>query len=222
MSAHWIAAALCLGVAAPAAAANAGGGKVVRSMLEIRSQQVVRQQWDLSCGAAAIATLLTYQMRRPVTERQVVAAMLRRTTPDLVRSRLGFSLLDLKIYAASQGFAAAAFGDMTLDDLDGVAPAIVPIRWHGFRHFVVYRGRRGDRVLIADPAFGDRTLAEDVFAHIWAGGVGFVIFDPADPKPPNRMGAPPDLFLLPGAQQTRSAAGRAASSHFSSQIGSGP
>ena len=130
-------------------------------MLELRDEQVVRQQWDLSCGAAAIATVLTYQLNHPVSEREVALAMLRHTTPNLVRSRLGFSLLDLKAYAATHGFAVAAFSDMTLDDLDPLAPAITPIRWHGFSHFVVYRGRRAGRVLIADPAFGNRTLTED-------------------------------------------------------------
>jgi uncharacterized protein len=219
-----IVAAFVLGAATSSAASPAlapAGAKPVRSMSEIRNEQVVRQEWDLTCGAAAIATLLTYQLGRPVTERQVVAALLRRTSPDLVRARLGFSLFDLKIYAATQGLGAGAFGDMTLDDLDGIAPAIVPIRWHGFRHFVVYRGRRGDRVLIADPAFGNRTLPNDVFKAIWAGGIGFVVFDPAAPAP-NRMGAPRELFLAPGGEAERASLAGAGGPIFTTPIGSGP
>jgi predicted double-glycine peptidase len=201
-----------LAVAALAASAPQSGtattlapadAKVVRSLAEARNQDVIRQEWDLSCGAAAIATLFTYQLLHPVTERQVAIAMLRRTTPALVRSRLGFSLLDLKIYAATQGFAAAAFEDMSLDDLDALAPAVVPIRAHGFRHFVVYRGRSEGRVLVADPAFGNRTLPEADFRSAWAGGIGFIVFDPANPHPPNRMGAPPELILAPGYQASR-------------------
>jgi uncharacterized protein len=207
-------------MAAPAP--EAAGAKLVRSMSEIRNQQVVRQQWDLTCGAAAIATLLTYQLGRPVSERQVVVAMLHRTSPSLVRARLGFSLLDLKVYVATQGLAAAAFGEMTLDDLDDLAPAIVPIRWHGFRHFVVYRGRQGGRVLIADPAFGNRTLPEEVFTSVWAGGVGFVVFDPVQPRAPNRMGTPADLFMAPGTQTARAATSGARPPSLDSQIGSGP
>ena len=177
--------------------------KVVRSLLELREQQVVRQNWDLTCGAAAIATLLTYQLGRPVTERQVALAMLRRTTPSLVRSRLGFSLLDLKIYAATQGLAAAAFDGMSLDDLDAMAPAIVPTRPHGFRHFVVYRGRIGDQVLIADPAFGNRALPAAEFRALWASGIGFAVFDPAHPHAPNRLGPSPRLLLAPAASAVR-------------------
>jgi uncharacterized protein len=192
------------------AAATAGSplepsGKPFRSLSELRGEQVVRQNWDLSCGAAAIATLMTFQLRHPVSEHDVAIAMLRRTSPLLVRARLGFSLLDLKIYAATQGFGAVGYGQMTIADLDAIAPAIVPIRRHGFRHFVVYRGRRGDRVLLADPAFGNRTLSVASFEAAWANTIGFVVYDPADPHPPNRMGAPPDLFALPGDQAERAA-----------------
>ncbi|HWF77901.1 MAG TPA: C39 family peptidase [Caulobacteraceae bacterium] len=185
--------------------APVGQARVVRSMLEIRDEQVVRQQWDLSCGAAAIATVLTYQLNDPVSEREVALAMLRHTSPTLVRQRLGFSLLDLKAYAATHGYAVAAYQDMTLDDLDPLAPAITPISAHGLPHFVVYRGRRDGRVLIADPAFGNRTMSEDAFRAAWAHGVGFIVFDPRNPRAPNRMGAPAELFLTPGLQARRQA-----------------
>jgi hypothetical protein len=187
-----------------AAASSASAQAVrVRSLLEFRDEGVVRQSLDLTCGAAAIATLLTYQFGRPVSERSVVVALLGHTSPALVRARSGFSLLDLKGYVATQGLVAAGLGDMSLDDLNARAPAIVPLRWHGFRHFVVYRGRRGDRVLLADPAFGNRTLSLDAFKSAWAGGIAFIVFDPANPNPPNRLGAPPELFILPGAQAQR-------------------
>ncbi len=201
-----VATAMALAIAAPAGGTPLGrDGKPFRSLLELRGEQVVRQNWDLSCGAAAVATLMTYQLRRPVSEREVATAMLHRTSPHLVRARLGFSLLDLKVYAATQGFGATGYGQMTLDDLDGMAPAIVPIRRHGFRHYVVYRGRRGDRVLLADPAFGNRTLSVDSFEAAWANAIGFIVFDPAEPHAPNRMGAPAELFAVPGHQAERAA-----------------
>ena len=181
------------------------GVRHVRSMTELRYSGVVRQQWDLSCGAAAIATLLNYQLGHPVTEREVALAMLRRTSPNLVRARLGFSLFDLKVYAATLGFGVAGYGQMSLDDLDAIAPAIVPVRIHEFRHFVVYRGRGNGHVLIADPSFGNRTLPEWSFKSAWAEGIGFKVFDPAQPNAPNRMGAPSDLFVTPAVAMRRDA-----------------
>ncbi|HEY2662523.1 MAG TPA: C39 family peptidase [Caulobacteraceae bacterium] len=182
------------------------GSKHVVSMIELRRAQVVRQQWDLTCGAAAIATVMTYQLGRPVTERQVTLAMLRQTSPLLVRMRLGFSLLDLKRYASTQGLEASGYGELGLDDVVGMAPVIVPIRSHGFRHFVVLRGRLGDRLLLADPAFGNRTVSLDTFEAEWANHLGFTVVDPSQPHPPNRMDAPTRLFATPNGQTLRTAA----------------
>jgi predicted double-glycine peptidase len=191
------------GSTAPAAATQPDGAKAVASLTALRDAGVVRQHWDISCGAAAIATLMTYQLGRPVTEREVALGMLHRTNPYLVRMRLGFSLLDLKRFAVSRGLASTGWANLTLDEALDRAPLITPIRTHGFRHFVVLRGRSGDRVLLADPAFGNRTMRVELFETAWAGGLGFVVYDPAEPHPPNRMGAPPSLFMTAPASAVR-------------------
>jgi predicted double-glycine peptidase len=169
----------------------------VHSLLELRNDGLVRQQWDLTCGAAAVATLLTYQLGDPVSEREAAQGMLRVVNIRLVRARLGFSLLDLKRFAASRGYVASGYGTLTLDELLGMAPAIVPIRVHNFGHFVVVRGRLGDRLLLADPAFGNRTMTVTSFQRAWPSGVGFVVTRPGDPHPPNRMGVPNNQVLTP-------------------------
>jgi predicted double-glycine peptidase len=86
-----------------------------------------------------------------------------------------------------------------------MAPAIAPIRVNGFGHFVVVRGEAGGRLLIADPAFGNRTMSRRAFERAWPGAIGFVVFPPGQPRPPNRMGAPPELFLAPGGASLRAA-----------------
>ena len=67
----------------------------MRSLLEIRQKNVVVQQWDTSCGAAALATLLKYQHGLNVSEKQIAETMLRTGDPLQVKVRGGFSLLDL-------------------------------------------------------------------------------------------------------------------------------
>ena len=178
----------------------------VRSLLQLRNDQLVRQHWDLSCGAAVVATLLTYQLGSPTTEREAALGMLRQGDVHLVRARLGFSLLDLKHFAASRGFEAAGFGDLTLDELVAMAPVVAPIRVFGFAHFVVVRGRVGDRLLLADPAFGNRTMKVQTFLDAWPSRIGFVIHPPGEAHPPNRMGTPPELFLTPTPDVVRTAA----------------
>jgi predicted double-glycine peptidase len=177
----------------------------VRSLRELRDDRLVRQHWDLSCGAAVVATLLTYQLGAPVSEREAALGMLRSGDARLVRARLGFSLLDVKRFAASRGFDAEGYGDLTLDDLVAMAPVIAPTRVFGFGHFVVVRGRQGDRLLLADPAFGNRTMTVDAFQAAWPSRIGLVIVPKGQPHPPNRMGAPHELFLTPSSAAVRSA-----------------
>lgn len=158
--------------------------RAVRSMLEMRREGVVVQQWDLSCGAAALATLLNYQHDDLVTEREIASGLIARgeylANPQIVRYRQGFSFLDLKRYVDARGYRGAGYGRLTLEQLEALAPAITPVDFNGYRHFVIFRGVRGDRVLLADPAYGNRTMPARRFIRVWIddaalGRVAFVV-----------------------------------------------
>ena len=81
---------------------------------------------------------------------------------------------------------------MEFDDLIDHAPIIVPIAMHGYQHFVVFRGVLEDRVLLADPAFGNRTLSRAKFEKVWfplpeVGRIGFYVERTDSLIPPNRL-----------------------------------
>lgn len=147
----------------------------VVSLIEMRQAGVVVQQWDLSCAAAALATILRFQHDIPVTEKAIAESMLRRTDPLRVRIRGGFSLLDLKRYAETRGLKGIGYTQLSMDDLSRLAPAIVPVDFSGFPHFVVFRGTIDDRVLLADPAFGNRLVHADYFRARWLKQIGFIV-----------------------------------------------
>jgi predicted double-glycine peptidase len=147
----------------------------VRSLLEIRQDRVIVQKWDISCAAAALATVLTYGFDDPVSERAVAAGMLRHTAVERVNRRGGFSLLDLKRFAEGRGYTARGYRSLTMDNLMKLENAIVPIDARGYNHFVVYRGVRNGRVMVADPAFGNRTMKLESFKKAWIGGFVFVV-----------------------------------------------
>lgn len=164
-----------------AAAANLhlaiiGGGYAVpvRSMQEAKFSATLRQQFDFSCGSAAVATLLTHHYGVPVKEEAVFAAMFEQGDQDKIR-REGFSLLDIKRYLGAHGFAADGF----IQPLDALAaaglPAIVLINENGFHHFVVVKGMRAGRVLIGDPSTGTRAMARERFEAMWVNRLLFVI-----------------------------------------------
>jgi predicted double-glycine peptidase len=168
----------------------------VRSLLEQRQENVVMQQWDLSCGAAALATILNYQHGDPVSEREVAIGMMGRQeyldNPAIVTYRQGFSLLDLKRFVDRRGYNGVGLGQLSLDNLVEYAPIIVPISVHGYQHFVVFRGMVNDRVFLADPAFGNREMSRTRFEKAWLpfseiGRVGFYVERTDSLIPPNRL-----------------------------------
>jgi uncharacterized protein len=183
--------------AAPLPVDGAQRALPIRSLREIRQQDVVVQKWDLSCGAAALSTLLTYDHGDPVGEALIVMSILRRADPVRVRARGGFSLLDLKRFAESRGYEATGYARMTTDHLVKLAPAIVPTRLGGYDHFVVFRGVREGRVLLADPAYGNRTISVEQFEGTWPKRIAFVVQKPGTSAAPVRVGAPPALAVPP-------------------------
>lgn len=149
----------------------------VRSLLETRRENLIIQQWDNSCAAAALATVLTYDRGFPVTEEQVARGMLRQTEPLRVRQRGGFSLLDMKRHAAQLGFDSDGYSDMTLDDVAARVPVIVPITRRGYSHFVVVRKVTAHDVHVGDPSYGNYRIARSSFMSIWP-GIGFEVKPP--------------------------------------------
>ena len=192
-------------VAAVAAAAPEVDARPVRSLLEMRQERVVVQAWDLSCGAAALATVLNYQHADPVSERDIALGLMHRKEyledPRLVLGRMGFSLLDLKRYVEGRGYAGIGYGQLELADLIERAPVIAPVNLNGYNHFVVFRGVRGNRILVADPAWGNRTLTLDEFEAAWLtfpefGRVGFVVAHQDGSLPDNHLAPRPQDFVF--------------------------
>ena len=183
--------------------ADGAYSKDVRSFLEIRRKNVVIQEWDLSCGAASLATILRYQHGEQVSEREIAEAMLRAAGEDLVRRRLGFSLLDLKRYLQDRGYVGDGYAELTLHDLLSLAPAIVPVRLFTYDHFVIFRGLKAGRVILADSAYGVRAMDVGRFLAIWEKRVAFVVRRPGVPPARNLLALPDEDLLLVPPQMVR-------------------
>lgn len=151
----------------------AGGAAALRitSLRDMPYRTVVRQQYDYSCGSAALATLLQHHYGRAVSEAAIFQAMYAAGDQAKIR-KVGFSLLDMKRYLASaQGLSAEGYR-WTLEDLKRArAPALALIRVGAYRHFVLVKGVRDGKVLVGDPAQGLKLYTTAEFAQVWNGVV---------------------------------------------------
>ena len=154
-------------------------GVRVTSLKEARFRTTVPQRFDFSCGSAATATLLTYQYGHPVSEEEVFVRMYAHGDQARIR-REGFSLLDMRRFLQARGYEADGF-ELPLDKLlEQGLPAIVLLNDRGYRHFVVIKGLRHDRVLLGDPARGTRAMSRRRFEALWDNNVLFVVHNRRD------------------------------------------
>lgn len=141
-----------------------------KSLSEISWETVVPQQYDFSCGSAAVATLLTFHYDRKTTEAEVFEAMIRHGDVEQIRA-YGFSMLDMKRYLDAQGLNSDGF-EISLDDFMRIGvPAITLVNTGGYKHFVVVKGVDRENVLVGDPAAGTVVVPKEMFETLWTGTV---------------------------------------------------
>ncbi len=165
----------CLLTLLVAASAHAQNEARYTSLKEMRERGVVMQQWETSCAAATIATVLTYGHGDAVSEAHIAASMLKRSDPAIVKKQGGFSLLDMKRFVEDRGYTGRGYKYLSVNDLKAFRAPIVPIENYGFNHYVVVNAVKDDEVFLADPAFGNRTMGLERFKRVWMDGMAFVI-----------------------------------------------
>jgi len=177
-----------------AASVDVGSGvrveRPLRSMKDLRDSNVIKQQFDFSCGAAALATLMRYGLGDSVTEQQVLQQLFgllsNEERPGVLNQ--GFSLLHLQRVAQARGYRAEGFRlePRFLNSLNG--PVIVFIQPRGYKHFAVLRGIKDDRVFLADPSLGNIRMPIYQFLESWLDGSGTGIIFVVEPTSggPNR------------------------------------
>jgi predicted double-glycine peptidase len=145
--------------------------KKVKTLKDLKFRDMVRQTTDYSCGAAALATILTYHFGKETSEEEIINHLLNNSDPERVAKvkEKGLSLLDLKNYAETSGFKSAGYRvkPQQLKTLN--RPAVALINYNGYSHFVVIRGVVDSEVFLADPARGNLTMSLEEFSGIWNG-----------------------------------------------------
>lgn len=121
----------------------------------LRRLPLVRQQSQMDCGAACLATICRFD------DKQVSLNRMRELTRV---GQSGTSMYNIKQAAISLGYEASAILE-TYENLEkSQRPSIV--NWRGYHWIVVYKAR-SKYVTIADPAQGLTKLPKDEFIEGW-------------------------------------------------------
>src|ERR1700750_1044573 len=145
----WLWAAILSAINIPATAGSLyldgvglGGGAVsmnVESFQKQKFRATVGQEHDFSCGSAALATLLTYNYKMPVSEHDVFQSMFENGDKKVI-AESGFSLLDIKNYLSRHGLESNGYRAPLSKLAEVRVPAIVLVNVRGYSHFVVLEG----------------------------------------------------------------------------------
>ena len=131
----------------------------IQSWKTLRDKRVIKQNLDISCGAASIATLLTEYYRRPTTEKEVLDL--------LAKGNDRASFADMERVLPKLGFKGTGLATSWDQLVSLKLPVIVFVRHRKIDHFAVLRGFNGNYVNLADPSLGNRTLTRGQFRKMW-------------------------------------------------------
>ena len=143
--------------------------KDVCNWYDLRKSNIVMQQRDYSCGAAALATLIRYYWGDPVTEELFLAELETMLSSAELYDRMenGLALTDLRSVAVRTGYLAT-MGRISFSELtESKIPLVVGIVVDDYKHFVVFRGFDGEWVYLADPTRGNIRVPSWKFMCQW-------------------------------------------------------
>ncbi len=143
---------------------------------EFEFSRMAKQKYDYSCGSAALATILKYQLAEQFTETQIIHGMLKYGDKQKIMERRAFSLLDMKKFVNALGYTGVGY-KASVEDLRTLdMPCIMPIELYGYRHFTVFKDIYKNHVFIADPFRGNTSYTIGAFKELWHKNVIFVIY----------------------------------------------
>lgn len=131
----------------------------VNSWKTQRDWGVVKQDFDFSCGAASLATLLNNFYGLNISEQEILIAM--------NKKEMAASFYDMQVILPQMGFIAKGFA-LSYDDLTTIKiPVIVYLNYRKNSHFSVLTGIDDKTVRLADPNLGHITMSKQQFIKSW-------------------------------------------------------
>lgn len=148
----------------------------IRPHSDILDDRIIHQNFDYSCGSAALSTLLNFYLGEKLTEKQVIHGLLRYGDSEQIAERRAFSLLDMKKFVKVLGYKGIGYKAELIDLQELETPCILPIKLMGYRHFTVFKGIYKGHIFLADPFKGHTSYTLSEFEEMWYENVIFVVY----------------------------------------------
>lgn len=137
----------------------------VKSYQELRNEQVIRQSYEESCGAASLATLINILDFKALGEEDIVKLMSKKDkklNTDMV------SFLELQQTAAKPSYESKGYQiDRSIFEKITI-PILVKIEDDPrYPHFVIVINHQGDFTTILDPSYGKYVSTKKQFYNLW-------------------------------------------------------
>jgi len=146
-------------------------GAKLKSWNYYKWENITRQKFDFSCGAAALSTMMTAYFNDPVPESIILALLIVQLKPEDMEDRQlnGFSMLDIQNLAATIGYdvAGVKLPFKAINKLNG--PIMVVLRENENEHFVVLKGVDEHKAYLADSVRGNIRMPLFRFFDQWNG-----------------------------------------------------
>ncbi len=162
---------------------------VVNSLSKLKSKHTVKQTYEESCGAAALATLLGFH-GMDTNETQIL---------EMASKTDMLSFAELARIAKSLGYEAQGYEiSKSVFEKTKIPLLVLVVREADFPHFVVAINHDGDFVSIYDPSSGDYIASKRDFYDMWefaSGGFALVVLPSNYKRRYFDIGLPPSLFF---------------------------
>ncbi|MDX1669845.1 MAG: cysteine peptidase family C39 domain-containing protein [Limnobacter sp.] len=141
-----------------------------------RFRNMIPQELDMSCGAATMASMVSFYGETPLSEAELLD-MLTQTVPAEQQDRVlseGFSLLHMKraLHFIDLDLKAAR---ITHEQLEAFAsPAMLQLKTEQGYHFVLWHGKVAGLHWIGDPSVGDVWWSDKALSVHWTGIAAWV------------------------------------------------
>jgi len=140
----------------------------IKSWLDLKNRDVVKQKYDYSCGSASLATILKHFYNLDISEKDILKEIISNKKNKLHKS-VGLSFFELGEFVKKRGFKAIGLA-LDIDSLKNLKiPVVIYVKIRKDTHFTVFKGIGKNFVYLADPSLGNIKIKLSKFKEMFYG-----------------------------------------------------